>query len=543
MPPFAWVREPARHPVRSWPEMRTKSIAGWTALAVAAGLAVFLLMHRDDSGPSVPPPKTTEARESGPRPERRSGDASRAGPERRPQETVDEAATADESAKQPTGRIEGRVLDESASPIEGAEIWLCPLDAPGVEILPDFDEISTPVATSAGDGRFAVATARAGHCMLSSTHPLFVTATIPEVVVMEGQAACADLRMQRGLSIAGRVVRDPGVPVGAVSIRIAPADDSPDLPLPVGRDITPDAEGRFRVDCLRATRYSLVLGGGFDAECEPVVAQAGDLDVVLHIRLAGTKSLGSLEISGTVQLADGQGVGGAWVRAVRLTGTQRQHFGGMNSNSDGSFTIGPLPPGKYYLRVRGVEDGPNLQTVTVADVAAGSKDVLIVVQRGLVVAGHVRLPDGTPVKSAQVAVEYDGIDPLGYGRAEYGSVTDGSFVVGGLSPGPVRVTVTVDRYLPCTITAQAGAEGLLLELVASGAIRGCVQLPDGKPAPRAWVRIVEPGGDLDAVGGARADAEGRFELRDVALAITALSRTPTTARAASASGARRWRSA
>jgi hypothetical protein len=94
-------------------------------------------------------------------------------------------------------------------------------------------------------------------------------------------------------------------------------------------------------------------------------------------------------------------------------------------------------------------------------------------------------------------------------------VNDGRFEVIGLDAGKVRLSVDVRGCLRRTITADSGAKDILFELIRGGFIAGRVLMPDGSPATRAWVRIVDEGDDPERPGGTRSEADGTFKLSDV----------------------------
>jgi hypothetical protein len=149
----------------------------------------------------------------------------------------------------------------------------------------------------------------------------------------------------------------------------------------------------------------------------------------------------------------------------------------------GEYRIGRLPAGNYVVAVLRI-------------------DTLVVTQEAIVMAGAARTPQKTYYLGAQDASEAETL------RLEADEARDRIDFV--LPPAPPA--------LPPMVVArrqQAAAAGAAPRLAAGSAIlRGRVTATDGRAVPHAHLRLV-PDGDMLQTRVAVADAEGRFEFRDL----------------------------
>lgn len=437
------------------------------------------------------------------------------------------------------GRVEGRVVSAAGAEIADAEVSWDPEEEEEHHV---FRRGDGGRAVTGADGVFRFDTVQPGKVTVRVRHPQFVAAAKEHVVVVESQTAKADFSLEPGKSIKGRIVRSDGKTfAGHAWLDVEPEGglseefESPEHEV--------SADGIFHVDGLRDGRYRITAhvmwrqenqGGGAmlfngNVASEPVVAAAGDSDVVIRVDPG-------VAIAGVVRLAGGGPVAGAQVTAWRMKTSEHERDDGYHggaTGSDGSFRIDGLRPGRYVVTV-GVgtafltgEKAANVRPRRVADVNAGTEDLSIEVEPGLVIAGTVRLPDGKPAKDGEVTAgrdapretEDDAAEQAGHELSDVPSgnvLADGRFEVLGLEPGTYRVTIVVEGYPAATLTAEAGAKDLAVQLVRGGTVKGRVLLPDGKPAKGASVTIEDDADDETARGAeCESDDQGNFELKGV----------------------------
>ncbi|MHC4973048.1 MAG: carboxypeptidase-like regulatory domain-containing protein [Planctomycetota bacterium] len=115
------------------------------------------------------------------------------------------------------------------------------------------------------------------------------------------------------------------------------------------------------------------------------------------------------------------------------------------ARSDGTFRLGPLPPGEAVtLLVRSPGHRPYRQRLVLA---AGETNVTVVLEEGLAVTGRVTPPlAGVVLRASQGEMRES--------RAVTGA--DGSFRITGLRRGPVCVVVLAEGREPLVLCGTAG---------------------------------------------------------------------------------------
>ena len=192
-------------------------------------------------------------------------------------------------------------------------------------------------------------------------------------------------------------------------------------------------DGKFNLAGLSAGTYRIEIpswGGGqsrgYVLDAVPPVA-AGTQD----LRLTAGKGL---TIGGVVLDEAGHGVAGGWVTASTKSG------GGFSGQikGDGTFEIAGVAPGRTYALLAQAKSYVNTQ---VEDVAAGARDVRIVLARGLEASGTLCDAQGNAMANANVM--FAAAD----GKHSQWTQTDseGRFTVGGLTEGPQEAKVYVQK--------------------------------------------------------------------------------------------------
>jgi sarcosine oxidase gamma subunit len=184
------------------------------------------------------------------------------------------------------------------------------------------------------------------------------------------------------------------------------------------------------------------------------------------------------------------------------------------SDAGGAFQL-DAPPGEE-LRVEGAAPGylPGAQRSVPS---GGAEPVLVTLTPAAEISGLVVDTAGRPLATAQVEIEaqpFEGIESVRAGA-------DGRFRLTGLRPdGAYGLTVTLAGLAPrrtAVRTAPAGRPTPLVRIVLDRGqtASGRVADEDGRPIAGAELILVDPRLSA-AVSRATSDAEGRFELRNLA---------------------------
>jgi hypothetical protein len=170
---------------------------------------------------------------------------------------------------------------------------------------------------------------------------------------------------------------------------------------------------------------------------------AGTVD----LRLAVSKGV---TISGTlVDEAGAPLAGQAWVHAMSKKGGQKY----SQPKTDGTFEIAGLENGEKYTLQAQAQGRVN---VTVEDVLAGSKDVKIVLNKGLEASGHVVDAAGKAMANTHVMFTHSDGKHTQWVQTQ----ADGRFTVGGLVDGTYEAKIW-----------QQTADGRSGEWKAAGSIK------------------------------------------------------------------------
>jgi hypothetical protein len=227
-------------------------------------------------------------------------------------------------------------------------------------------------------------------------------------------------------------------------------------------------------------------------------------------------------LAGTVRLADGSAVTGAFVAVVAAGSGQ----GSENARTDatGRFRFDEVRDGRLAVVVQPTPDSPSFLTKEFEDVAAGDMGLDLVVDPGLTVAGRIVDGDGRPVPRMHVvplAVANESARRSGHIFSAV-SGADGTFVVNGLPSGRHDLNVydafdEAGGWLPeMRKGVEAGTADLVVVVTKGLTISGRVTDGDGRPAfgKRVIADDVATNPLLGGFGnGPELDADGRFVLR------------------------------
>jgi RNA polymerase sigma-70 factor (ECF subfamily) len=280
-----------------------------------------------------------------------------------------------------------------------------------------------------------------------------------------------------------------------------------------------EANGSFRFPSLTAGTYRLL------AAREGFLPSTGNLVKVVPGTTARVEIelVPALSIAGKVVDPSGAPIPGAVVEAesrerAALLGSEKidrqkddliegkilVEASPASSASDGSFRLDSLEPTFHDLiaRKEGFLVGRAYQ------VAAGSRDVVLILQPGRSVFGRVLGPDRSPVTGAEVKLSptgetevhrlfSHGLFKLDASRrmAKARTGDDGRFRVAGFDPGSFVLLVGVEGLPPLEkeiAIAEADLDLGDLALEAPRTISGTVRDPEGNPFQGARVRVPKP---------------------------------------------------
>jgi hypothetical protein len=318
-----------------------------------------------------------------------------------------------------------------------------------------------------------------------------------------------------GASIRGTVVGpDAGPVAGAV---LAAQKRGPWGFEPAGAETT-DARGHFTFAGVEAATYLLVVRHPDLAPATAEVAVEPLADAQVEIALArGAPVLGRL-VAGRDQPVAGK-VSVEELSGRRVTSRLAEVLR-AETGSDGLFVIDRLPPGSHALVVRAAGFGKRRVEFEVGARAASVDLGEIALERGLVIAGSVKSRGGGAIADASVGAYLMTESPVSPEADEpVRTEVDGSFVIGGLEAGRFTVLASAPGYASVRTVADAGAEGVRLELAPGGSITGSVMDAERRPIEAFKVRAERLERDRQGGGSRTRDvtaSDARFNIDDLA---------------------------
>ncbi|MFV1959739.1 MAG: collagen binding domain-containing protein, partial [Planctomycetota bacterium] len=252
-------------------------------------------------------------------------------------------------------------------------------------------------------------------------------------------------------SVEGRITDAQGQPIPGARVTVQPAGPSGGPGgVPGTEGLLPrftDAHGRFVVDTVppgAPRRVVAWAGGGARSagrsiESDPFTLRAGERRTVdLTVPLAEYVTV-------LVEDEDGEPVAGARIEVVRTDERGRQirmrAARWPRTDAGGTLRTDALPPGPTALLVKAdghLEAGP---TPIPDGARRGDEPLVVVLRRGLTVAGKVVVPEGLDPRRVALSLERrDGTARNGRRHPRVGE--DGSFPEEGLEPGDWRLTAS-----------------------------------------------------------------------------------------------------
>jgi protocatechuate 3,4-dioxygenase beta subunit len=495
-------------------------------LVVGLGLVVWLAFARGgDAAPGTPAPGTQPGASAAPsaaatgkadlaKGELAGRPAAAAPTGAATERTAAPAAAPVPAADADVARIRGRIVDGRGQPRAGVKLDLesWAVSGEGEVPLPPMPgrRDDKPSTTTAADGTFAFALGkdRAGMLDLASADLVFAGEP-PTVRGRKGDQDLGDLAALAAATVAGVVQDERGQPVA--DVRVAATFGG--FGLGIESSSKTDAEGRFRVGKLRPGKWGLrTASSAFLPTTEEfsIEAEEQKTGVVLVMKKG-------LAIAG--QVVDDRGVP---VAGSKVGARRHEARGGVDiarftsdeattTDEHGFFTLTGLQGETATVRATGDDH----TTAVAKNVAVGTGNLLLRVERCAAIEGVLRGADGTPIAGsrvsarptraggaagephAELAFDVEAGLPFGRPGARSTTASDGTFRLEGVAPGAVTLHAEGKTHRPVVhdgVTLQPAQVVTGIRLVADLGATARVKVTDeaGQPIAKAAVRVVAP---------------------------------------------------
>lgn len=415
----------------------------------------------------------------------------------------------------PVGTIVGRAVDDRGQPLDGVR---ASADTGG-----DFEagrQFAESEASVGEGGGFRLSDLPAGTYAVTIAAPERLSATLPAVVVAEGQTAdVGTVRLESGGVVRGTVVDADGDGVAGASIVFTMDERARAATGGSGGDVVTDAAGSFELKGLAPASVKLGAYHPGYAPSGQVTVEVDPARPATDVRLVLQRGA---RIEGSVKSRDGSGRPGIVVTASPRAA--RQPFVMLPSalaravtTSDGTFVVEHVPAGRVSVSAYSPASG-SLGDARDVEVRDGETTEVDFVDQAILLSGRVtrsgapgagiRL-DASPMTNG-VRTIIRGAPAAGIQRLTAVTREDGSFEMLLNQAGPHFVEAEARDG------ARLGGRGIdvpeadahAVELAFdSVAVTGVVVDAAGAPAPHAVVRASREGRQL---GGTNAGADGRF---------------------------------
>ncbi len=394
------------------------------------------------------------------------------------------------------------IVTVGGAPLAGAQVTLTlgrrgtGIDAPPRSLAGPV--WSWPRATTGADGRFRIGGLAPGEYTLTASKTGYAREST-EGIVVAGRRGPQQLVFALGPEavITGSVRGKRGSGVADQFVRAAPSDAA----IHSSGSAQTLADGSFRIDGLKpGVTYTLTLSSVFPGgQRKWVVAPAEGVE------MTGT---GTGRIEGRVIDSAGRPVTEFQVTAQNdgSSGANRVNPVRQDISSEsGEFALENVPA--TLLEVRAVAKGYQPGRISGIALEEGETHpgVEVTLSRGVSLHGRViDARSGAPLPDIDVRVE----------GAPSGATTDadGSFEIGGLPPGKVRVTARGQEYTSTSQEVEAGenAASVELKLSAGASVSAVVVSSGGEPQAGAQATLTQAGQDSFNGTKATAGPDGRL---------------------------------
>jgi uncharacterized GH25 family protein len=387
--------------------------------------------------------------------------------------------------------ISGRVVDDTGLPIAGASVSVrAPTGgiafSAGGQADPLTDEGGQFTIEGLADGVYHVVAHKAG----------FADATTEVPMRLDGSSVHGiELQLSTGAALVGKVLGldfDELANVQLIAMQMGG--------LQMGSAANPrlgvvDYEGRYRLENLAVGDWILVatVGQGRRSVREMVTVEPGAEEVVRDLDFGGGQA-----IRGRV-VRNGEPVRGVAIFAV---GTSTGNGSHGATDQDGRFALLNLESDTYRLVVASLAGVPSHEEEV--ELAGADAEVLIELREAAIAGRVVDASDRAPVAGAAITVVAVDEDSLVRGFGGFGglgtpphSTADGSFRIGGFSPGTWLVRAEKEGYAAGTAQIEIGesadALAVEIELEPASGLTLIVTSPFGRPVNEVFVAALDAG--------------------------------------------------
>ncbi len=412
--------------------------------------------------------------------------------------------------------LSGTVWGPGDLRVAGAVVRAEP-DAPGAGFF------TTPPAVSDAQGRYEIAGLRPGTYRLVARHKDFAPEMIGGVTVERSGDVQADLTLEKGTTVVGRLISGPEQAVGGrVTMQELDGQSAP----PTLRDVMraeAGIDGRFRLEAIPSGAHVVgVVAPGYASKRVDVHVRPGAREV----DLGDVELETGLTIRGRVRDRAGP-IAGATVFARAPRPMPMKRYDAV-TEADGTFVVAGLEPGAYRLTAQAAGYAGAEKPAE-----AGPERVEIVLTPGGAIAGSVVDDAGHAVGVFQANA-----NPVRDERAQPGVVmigprgssvsgTDGRFLIEDVAEGTYVVEASAAgranaHVAGVKVTAGSTTDAGTIRLTAGGTVRGTVTDSTGQTVPGAVISVHGPGEDYMMAGETPqgvSDPSGAFEVTGVAAGV------------------------
>lgn len=374
-----------------------------------------------------------------------------------------------------------------------------------VEALDNRNSILSTAITAA-DGSYTLSSlAPATNDRLRISAGTFVTQVIG-FSIASGQTKTINAALSPVAGALTGIITDSatGLPIAGASIRVFTSEG---ITLQTG---STGADGSYTIPSLQPGSYSVVvMEEGYAGRTIGAMINAGavtTLNVALQ-QLAGA-------ISGTVTDTDGNPIADAIVRifsnniiVVRVA-----------TREDGTYDIGNLAPGSYYVTVRAEGFGGLSFSAAVNPGETTIENFVLTPNPGSV-AGTVTDTSGNPIAGAILTISLN-VSGGGLLATRYVSQTDGSYLIENLFPAPYLITAAANTFQSTfqSVTVASDLRPVANFVLQSdpGTLSGTVVDNNGIPIAGAAVLIKTSTGNGVTIATIFSDPNGHFQTSSLA---------------------------
>ncbi len=352
--------------------------------------------------------------------------------------------------------ISGRILDAQKQPASNCWVNAEPEgDVPHEWIGTQSKEDGTFEIAGLGEGTFTINVQRP-EMNGSSSRPLRRTKVAAGTKDLE-------IQLEEGLAIEGVLVDAAGKPLAQVHLAANPIRDEAkegDDDITWGQGAQTAADGKFRIGGLTPGRYSMQMQVWDASNAAASKVLTGGESVA-----AGTSGLRLVAVEGQKIAGICVDEAGAGIAGVQIQAHLANNAGWrqVTSGAEGRFEVLGVPEGKHTLSFSGAERSSR----QIDDVAAGTQNLRVELERGLKLAGKITGADGKPLAGSQVHLSRTDDKAHGWAMTD----DEGNFATEGLAPGDYKVRILVPKPNEANSfeekeigTAKAGDEAVSLSV-------------------------------------------------------------------------------